>query len=70
MTNLVIVAIASEESGYSAEHIRLLLRRGQVEGRKIGGTWLVDLEDLRRHQRAMTELGRKKFDPTRGKSGD
>jgi hypothetical protein len=44
----------------------LLLRQGTVKGRKVGRIWLVDLDDLRRYEQEMKELGTKKFDPTKG----
>lgn len=67
MANLVLVARADRESRYSADHIRYLVRNGLVKGDKEGGIWLVDLEDLKRYEREMEELGPQKFDPTRGK---
>ena len=65
MTNLVLIAQAAQESEYSAIHIRLLLRKRLVKGQKVGGTWLVDLDDLKRYEQGMMRLGTKKFDPTR-----
>lgn len=65
MPNLVLVAQAAVESEYSPMHIRLLLRKGQVEGQKVGGTWLVDLDDLKHYEQQMLSLGNQKFDPTR-----
>jgi hypothetical protein len=35
-------------------------------GQKVGGTWLVDLDDLKRYEQEMVRLGTQKFDPTRG----
>ncbi len=66
MANLVLIAQAAQESEYSAIHIRLLLRKHLVNGQKVGGTWLVDLDDLKRYEQEMMRLGTKKFDPTRG----
>ena len=66
MPDLVLIAEAAEQSSYTAHHISLLLRQGRVKGRKVGGTWLVDLDDLRRYEREMNELGTRKFDPTKG----
>lgn len=65
MPNLVLVAQAARESEYTADHIRLLMRKGQVKGEKVGGTWLVDLDDLKRYEQQMQSLGNQKFDPTR-----
>jgi hypothetical protein len=66
MTNLVLIAQAAQESEYTADHIRLLLRKRMIKGQKFGGTWMVDLDDLRRYEQEMKQLGAKKFDPTRG----
>ncbi len=68
MPNLVLVAQAAVESEYSPMHIRLLLRKGQVRGQKVGGTWLVDLDDLKRYEQQMQSLGNQKFDPTRSET--
>ena len=65
MADLVLVAQAAAESEYTSDHIRLLLRKGQVKGQKVGGTWLVDLDDFKRYEQEMKRLGLKKFDPTR-----
>jgi len=66
MPNFVLIAEAVEVTGYTPRHIALLLREGHVQGKKVGRIWLVDLDDLKRHQQKMNELGTKKFDPTRG----
>ena len=66
MGNLVLISQAAEESDYTDIHIRYLLRKGLVKGQKPGGIWLVDLDDLRRYETEMKELGSKKFDPTKG----
>lgn len=65
MPNFVLIAEAVEESDYTRQHISLLLRQGLIKGKKVGGTWLVDLDDLKRYEREMNELGVKKFDPTK-----
>ena len=66
MPNLVLIAEAVKESGYTPQHISLLLRQGRIKGKKVGGTWLVDLDDLKRYEQEMNELGSKRFDPTKG----
>ena len=66
MPNLVLIAQATQEVNYTPEHISLLLRQGKVEGQKVGGVWLVDLDDLKRYEQEMSTLGPKKFDPTKG----
>ena len=66
MPNYVLIAEAAESSSYTPQHISLLLRQGRVKGKKVGGTWLVDLDDLKRYEQEMKELGTKRFDPTKG----
>lgn len=66
MANLVLIARALQESEYTANHIRLLLRDNAVKGEKVGGVWLVDMDDLKRYEQEMRSLGSKRFDPTRG----
>jgi hypothetical protein len=63
MPNYVLIAEAAEHSGYTTQHISLLLRRGHVKGRKVGRIWLVDLNDLIRYEREMNELGSKRYGP-------
>ena len=65
MANLVLVAEAAKHSMYKSNHIRHLLREGFIEGQKIGGTWLVDLDSLLTYEQHMEEEGTKKFDPTK-----
>jgi hypothetical protein len=66
MPNLVLIAQAVEETGYTPRHIALLIRQGRIPGKKVGKIWLVDLDDLKRYQTEMNELGTKKYDPTKG----
>ena len=70
MVNLVLVTQAARESEYTGHHIRYLIRQKLVNGYKEGGIWLVDLDDLKRYEREMQELGPQKFDPTRGNVGE
>lgn len=65
MGQLVLVSQAVEESDYSEPHIRLLLRQGRVKGEKQRGIWMVDIDDLKRYEKEMDEVGTKKFDPTK-----
>lgn len=65
MANLVLVTEAAQESIYQPNHIRYLVREGFVEGKKIGGVWLVDLDSLKAYEAQMLEAGTQKFDPTK-----
>lgn len=46
----VTIGEGSELSGYSARHLRDLVRTGAVEGDKGGGRWLVNLDSLEEYQ--------------------
>lgn len=65
MVDWVLVNEAEEQSGYSANHIRLLVRTKTIEGRKVGGVWLVDIDSLLQYKQQMDEEGVSKFDPTK-----
>lgn len=60
MANYVLIAEAVEQSMYTHEHIAWLLRHGKVAGRKAGGTWMVDLDDLKRYEERKESPPRKK----------
>ena len=42
----ISVKAAAEFSGYSIQYLRRLLRRGHLEGIKIGQVWLINLGSL------------------------
>lgn len=46
----VTIAEAVEKSGYCAEYIRRLARRGKIDALKIGKVWIVNLDDLKKHK--------------------
>jgi hypothetical protein len=59
----VIVRIAAEQTGYTPNYIRRLIRAGLVPSRNIG-VWLVHLPSLRQYKAHMNAQGTKKYDPT------
>jgi hypothetical protein len=59
----VIVRIAAEATGYTANYIRRLIRAGLVPSKDIG-VWLVHLPSLRSYKAQMDAQGTKKYDPT------
>ena len=63
MNNYVLIAEAIKEVPYAGEHIAHLLREKKVQGKKIGGTWLVDIEDLKAYYERMENLGNKRHKP-------
>lgn len=46
LNNYISVQVAGEYSGYSLQYLRRLLRKGKLEGVKIGQLWLVDKSAL------------------------
>lgn len=43
---LITVSEASALSGYTPQHIRLLIRQGLISARRAGGIWLIDVSSL------------------------
>ncbi|MCO6451386.1 MAG: hypothetical protein J5I90_11425 [Caldilineales bacterium] len=68
LANLVLIAQAAQESSYTTAHIRLLLRNGTIQGEKVGGIWLADLDSLKQYEEEMENLGPQRYDPTKGKT--
>jgi len=42
---------AAERLGVSEQHVRLLLKKGEVKGRKVGRTWVVLALDYTRKRK-------------------
>lgn len=45
-SEMITVSEASELSGYTPQHIRLLIRQGLISARRAGGIWLVEVSSL------------------------
>ncbi len=61
--NLVLISVVAQGSNYTIDHLRYLVRKGYVQGKKQGGIWLIDPDDLKRYEQEMAVLGTKKFTP-------
>ncbi len=61
----ITVQQAAELSGYHIEHIRRLIRMGEIEARKFATVWQVNRKSLFAYIRKAEELGAK-----RGPKGD
>lgn len=57
------VGEAAKWSGYNAEHIRTLVRRGDVYAEKRGGIWWVSRESVREYKDAAEANVNKKYGP-------
>lgn len=55
---------AAENLGYHIEHIRRMLREGDLRGKKIGYMWFVQQESIEVYRKKTNGLG--KFDKRRG----
>lgn len=60
MEQYITVAEASERFGISTSHLTKLLRDGEIEGRKSGGTWLVVPSSVEEYKQRMAGLGKRK----------
>lgn len=54
---------ASEESGYTADYLRQLMRDGKIDAKKRGTMWWIDPGSLRAYVAMVEELGSKKHSP-------
>jgi len=50
----------TELSGYSAVHLRDLMRLGRIEGRKIATVWLISRSSLLKYLKVQSERGEKR----------
>ena len=48
---------AAAKMGISGGHLRLLLKRGEIEGKKLGHDWLVLSLDYKRKRKPKTNKG-------------
>ena len=55
---------AARKLGFHIDHVRRLLREGDLEGVKVGITWLVSRKSVDAYLKETEGLG--KFDPRRG----
>lgn len=56
---LITTKQAAERTGYTSDHISLLLRRKLVNGEKIGRDWLIDESSLIRYVKGKPKPGPK-----------
>lgn len=48
-SEMITVSEASEISGYTRQHVRLLVRQRLVSARRAGGIWLIETSSLRNY---------------------
>ena len=57
MVDWITTAEASKVSGYHLNHVRRLLRAGEVIGRKWGAAWMVSRESLLKYMKSIEAKG-------------
>lgn len=70
MAQFILIKEAAEQSKYTADHIRYLIRHQLVIGKKLGPIWLVDLTSLQAYEQRMDEAGPAKHRPKSLDRGD
>jgi len=58
--NWITTEQAAELSGYHPEHVRELLKAGNVKGQKFGQVWMIDRVSLLAYVRKSQKLGAKR----------
>lgn len=48
-SEMITVSEASEISGYTQQHVRLLIRQGLLSARRAGGIWLIEAGSLQKY---------------------
>lgn len=65
LNDYVTTQDASKLLQFHVEHVRRMLRDGDLKGLKVGKTWLVLRESITRYQDFTKDMG--KYDPKRGR---
>jgi excisionase family DNA binding protein len=56
---LIGIDEAADYSGFTTRHIRLLLFRGKIQGKKIGRDWITTKEEIDKYLKLERKPGRK-----------
>jgi excisionase family DNA binding protein len=48
-SEMITVSEAAELSGYTPQHVRLLIRQKLINARRAGGIWLIEASSLREY---------------------
>jgi excisionase family DNA binding protein len=65
LENWLTTKQAKELTGYTMVYLRRLANRRQVEARKVGRDWLINLESLLAYKAQMDALGPQRHNPWR-----
>jgi excisionase family DNA binding protein len=61
----ITTAESARLAGYRPAHIRYLVKKGRIIGKKFGRDWMINRESLQSYVQKMKELGPAKYDPWR-----
>ena len=72
MEHLLTIDEAVERSGYTAQYLRRLARRGKLQAFKVGHVWVVDAGSLNHYRAQADTTEDQRFGPReeRGEAGD
>jgi excisionase family DNA binding protein len=63
LDNHMSIQAAAEYSGYNLQYLRRIVRKGEVEGVKIGQVWLVDLASLDAYLKRVQSTNDRRYGP-------
>jgi len=64
LTDYMTTQEAAEKLGYHVDHVRRMLREGDLKGQKVGNMWFVFEPSVKEY--IENNAGLEKFDPRRG----
>ncbi len=59
-TDWITTKAAAHISGYHPDHVRRLIRAGEIQARKFGEVWQVSRQSLQRYLERVAELGKRR----------
>ncbi len=62
-TNWIPTTEASKKSGYNAEHLRRLVRNGEIKARKFGFVWQINRKSLDHYLEQASKKKDKRWGP-------
>jgi excisionase family DNA binding protein len=63
LDNHMSIQVAAEYSGYNLQYLRRIVRKGEVEGVKVGQVWLVNLASLDAYLKRVQNTDDRRYGP-------
>jgi excisionase family DNA binding protein len=63
LDNYMSIYAAAEYSGYNPQYFRRLMRRGDIEGIKVGQVWLVKIDSLDAYLKNIRKSDDRRYGP-------